>query len=65
VPGQLVLMKNRDTGVFAPALVGPYEFVRYKKGGRACWLKDNDGKEFDCSITHLVPFVDESDIDMT
>ena len=55
-PGDLVLMKNRSSGVFEPPLTGPYEFVRYKQGGRACWLKDNEGREFDCSVAHLVPF---------
>lgn len=53
--GDLVLMKNRTFGVFDPPLVGPFEFIRYKQGGRAAWLKDDSGREFDVSVTHLVP----------
>lgn len=54
-------MKNRKEGVFEPPLTGPFEFIKYKQGGRACWLKDAEGREFDCSVTHLVPVVDELD----
>lgn len=53
------MIRNRSSGVFEPMLIGPFEFVRYKQGGRACWLKDNDGREFDCSVAHLVPVEDE------
>ena len=49
-------MKNRMSGVFEPPLVGPFEFIRYKQGGRAAWIKDANGLEFDVSIAHLVPF---------
>ena len=48
-------MKNRKPGVFEPPLVGPFEFVKYKRGGRAAWLRDSTGKQFDVSVTHLVP----------
>ena len=54
-------MKNRKEGVFEPSLTGPFEFIKYKQGGRACWLKDAEGREFDCSVTHLVPLDDEFD----
>ncbi len=60
-PGELVLMKNRTFGVFDPPLVGPFEFVRYKRGGRAAWLKDDAGREFDVSVSHLVP-VDQLEV---
>lgn len=30
MPGDLVLMKNRSSGVFEPPLTGPFEFVKYK-----------------------------------
>ena len=57
--GQLVLMKNRASGVFEAPLVGPYEFVDYKdKDKYAAWLKDGDGKVFDCAVSHLVPMYD-------
>lgn len=64
MPGQLVLMKNHDTCVFAPALVGPSEFIRYKNEGRVCWLKDTDGREFDYSVEHLVPVVDDLNVEI-
>ena len=48
-------MKNRTFGVLDPSFVGPFEFVPYKKGGRAAWLKDDAGREFDVSVSHLVP----------
>lgn len=54
-PGDLVLVKNRAHGSLEPKLVGPYEFVKYKDyEGYACILRDEDGKEFDCSVAHLV-----------
>ena len=34
VPGGLVLVKNRVTGVFEPTPLGPYEVVRYKDKDR-------------------------------
>lgn len=38
-------------------LVGPYEFVAYKDYDKyAAILRDEDnGKTFDCAVTHLVP----------
>lgn len=55
-PGDFVLIKNRVKGSLETKLTGPYEFVKYKDYDRyACVLKDDKGKEFDCSVEHLVP----------
>ena len=52
-----MFMKNRAVGMFEPPLVGPYEFLEYKKpDGLSVWLKDADGKVFDCATSHLVPY---------
>ena len=54
--GDLVLVKNRKPGVLEPYMVGPYKFVRYKDRDKyACILEDDYGKEFDCSVSHIVP----------
>ena len=47
----MVLIKNRSAGSLESALDGPYEFVRYKdKDQYACILRNEKGKEFDCSV---------------
>lgn len=48
-------MKNRTFGDLDPPLVGPFEFVHYKRGGRAAWLKEDAGCEFEVAASHLVP----------
>ncbi len=49
-------MKNRASGSLESGLTGPYTFVKYKDfDGYACILCDENGKEFDCSVQHLVP----------
>ena len=51
----MVLIKNRSAGSLESALDGPYEFVKYKdKDQYACMLRNDNGKEFDCSVQHLV-----------
>ncbi len=46
-----MLVKNRSSGSLEPSLTGPYTFVKYKDfDGYACVLKDDNGKEFDCSV---------------
>ena len=51
----MVLVKNRKPGVLETKLVGPYEYVRYKDRDKyACVLKDENGREFDCSVSHIV-----------
>lgn len=48
--GDEVLVKNRAAGSLESPLTGPYVFVRYKDfDGYACILRDENGKEFDCS----------------
>lgn len=55
-PGDLVLVKNRRSGSLESKLVGPFEFVRYKDYDKyAVVLRDDDGREFDCAASHLVP----------
>jgi hypothetical protein len=55
IPGDMVSVKNRKPGVLEAKLVGPYEFVRYKDWDKyACVLKDENNKEFDCSVSHIV-----------
>ena len=49
-------MKNRKAGSLEPKLVGPFTFVRYKDFDKyAAILRDEDGREFDCAASHLVP----------
>ncbi len=49
-------MKNRAQGSLETKLIGPYTFVRYKDmDGYSCILENEDGKQFDCSVSHLVP----------
>ena len=46
-----MLVKNRASGSLESSLTGPYTFVKYKDfDGYACVLKDDNGKEFDCSV---------------
>lgn len=46
--------------MFEPPLVGPYEFVGYKgPDGLSVWLKDSNGKTFDCAVSHLVPYEED------
>ena len=55
-PGDIVLMKNREKQTLDTPLTGPFEFVRYKDYKKsAAILRDADDKEFDCSVSHLVP----------
>ena len=50
-----MLIKNRSAGSLEPVLYGPYVFVRYKDRDQyACILTNENGKEFDCSVQHLV-----------
>ncbi len=54
--GDVVLLKNRDNQTLDAPLAGPFEFVRYKDLKKsAAIIKDADEKEFDCSVSHLVP----------
>ena len=51
-----MLVKNRKSGSLESKLVGPFEFVRYKDFDKyAVILRDDDGHEFDCSSSHLMP----------
>ena len=53
------MMRNRSSGVFDPPLIGPFEFIAYKDPDRyACWLQDEHGIMFDCSVAHITPFVE-------
>jgi hypothetical protein len=53
--GDLVLIKSRSSGSLVSKLMGQFKFVKYKDFDRyACILKDDNGKEFDCSVQHLV-----------
>lgn len=56
VRGDLVMLKNRKSGVFEPTLVGPFEFLEFKQGSgkAAVWLQDMDGNQFDASAAHIV-----------
>ena len=62
IAGELVLVKNRASGTFETPLIGPFEFVRYKdKDCYAAILEDDTGRQFDCSVTHLVPVEERVD----
>lgn len=54
--GDVVLLKNRENQTLDTPLAGPFEFIKYKDRKKsAALLRDADGKEFDCSVSHLVP----------
>ena len=64
VPGDLVLVKNRASGVFEPNLLGPFEVVRYKDAGKyVLELMDNDGSTWECAVSHVVPLQIEDGVD--
>ena len=49
-------MKYRKQGSLEAMLIGPYVFVGYKDyQGYACILEDEEGNQFDCSVSHLMP----------
>lgn len=54
--GDLVLVKNRESGSLETPLVGPFRFIMYKDFDKyACILETDEGNTFDCSVSHIVP----------
>lgn len=50
------MLKNRHKQTLDAPLAGPFEFVRYKDSKKsAAIIKDAEDKEFDCSVSHLMP----------